>query len=55
MIAEATRWQQKIEKQPQKKLEGYFTKTELEDLGYKDIETPIKTNIVKSVRNRRRG
>ena len=55
MIAETTRWQQKVEAEPQRKLEGYFTPSELEDLGYKDTETPIKTNVVKSVMNRRRG
>ena len=54
MIAEATRWQQKVETAPQKKLEGYFTQTELEDLGYKDKETPIKVNVTKSVMKRRR-
>ena len=55
MIAEATRWQQKVETTPQKKLEGYFTKTELEDLGYKNNDTPIRTNTTKSVMNRRRN
>ena len=54
MIAEATRWQQKVETQPQRKLEGYFIETELEDLGYKNNDTPIKTNVVTSVMNRRR-
>jgi len=34
---------------------GTYTPSELEDLGYKDIGTPIKTNVVKSVMNRRRG
>jgi hypothetical protein len=34
---------------------GNYTPGELEDLGYKDVETPIKTNIVKSVMNRRRN
>ena len=47
MIAQATRGQQSVEKIPIKKLEGFFTKTELEDLGYKDKDSPIK-----SVRNR---
>lgn len=55
MIAEATRWQQKVETQPQRKLEGYFTPSELQDLGYKDTETPIKVNVTKSVMKRRRG
>ncbi len=54
MIAEATRWQQKVETEPQKKLEGYFTQTELEDLGYRDTQTPIKVNVTKSVMKRRR-
>jgi hypothetical protein len=54
MIAEATRWQQKVETAPQKKLEGYFTQTELEDLGYRDTQTPIKVNVTKSVMKRRR-
>ena len=34
--------------------EGYYTTSELEDLGYKDIETPIKVNVTKSVMKRRR-
>lgn len=55
MIAETTRWQQKVEIEPQKKLEGFFTQTELEDLGYKNIDTPIRTNVTKSAMNRRRG
>lgn len=55
MIAEAIRWQQKVEIMPQKKLEGYFTKTELEDLGYRNNNTPTKTNTTKSVMNRRRS
>ena len=54
MIAEAIRWQQKVETAPQKRLEGYFTPGELEDLGYKDKETPIKLNVTKSVMKRRR-
>lgn len=33
---------------------GTYTKTELEDLGYRDISTPIKTNIVKPISKRRR-
>ena len=53
MIAEATRWQQKVESAPQSKLEGYFTPTELEDLGYRDTQTPININ-VKPVTRRRR-
>lgn len=54
MIAQATRWQQQVEKVQQKTLEGFFTETELQDLGYKDIETPININIVKPVSRRRR-
>ncbi len=54
MIAEAIRWQQKVETAPQKRLEGYFTPGELEDLGYKDKENPIKLNVTKSVMKRRR-
>lgn len=34
---------------------GNYTPGELEDLGYKDTETQIKTNIVTSVRDRRRS
>ena len=34
---------------------GTYTPGELEDLGYKDTDTPIKTNVVTSVMNRRRG
>ncbi len=34
--------------------EGYYTDTELEDLGYKDVNTPVKVNVVKSVSRRRR-
>ncbi len=33
---------------------GTYTPTELEDLGYKDINTPIKVNVVSSVARRRR-
>ena len=50
MIAQATRWQQQVEKTQPKKLDGFFTNTELEDLGYKDIKIQVK----KSVRARRR-
>lgn len=35
--------------------DGHYTQTELEDLGYKNIDTPIKLNVTKSVMNRRRG
>lgn len=34
---------------------GTYTPTELEDLGYKDIDTPVKINVTKSVMNRRRS
>lgn len=34
---------------------GHYTQTELEDLGYRNIDTPIKMNVTKSVMNRRRG
>ena len=52
MIAQATRWQQQVEKIQPKKLEGFFTDTELEDLGYKNINIKVKSN--SSVRARRR-
>ena len=53
MIAQATRWQQGIEKIQPKTLEGFFTKTELEDLGYKQIAN-VTTVKSKPVSNRRR-
>lgn len=34
---------------------GFYTVTELEDLGFKDTETPIKLNVTKSMNARRRG
>lgn len=34
---------------------GTYTPTELEDLGYKDTDTPVKINVTKSVMNRRRS
>lgn len=54
MIAQATRWQQGIEKIQPKTLEGFFTKTELEDLGYKQIAnvTTVKSKPVSSRRRR---
>ena len=52
MIAQATRWQQQVEKVQPKKLEGFFTDTELEDLGYKNININVKLN--NSIRARRR-
>jgi phage terminase large subunit len=33
---------------------GTYTPTELEDLGYRDTQTPIKVNVTKSVMKRRR-
>lgn len=51
MIAQATRWQQQVEKVQPKRLEGFFTETELEDLGYKNINVTVKKG---SVRARRR-
>ena len=53
MIAQATRWQQKVEMSSQKILEGYFTKTELEDEGYITNEIQ-KTNQVMPISKRRR-
>ena len=41
----------KVNKLPQ----GFYTATELKDLGYKNIDTPVKVNVTKSVMNRRRG
>ena len=55
MIAQASRWQQRVEKTPIKELEGFFTQTELEDLGYINTETPININVVKPLSRRRRG
>lgn len=55
MIAETTKWQQKVETAPQKTLQGYFTESELEDLGYINKSTPKKNNVTKSMMNRRRG
>lgn len=52
MIAQATRWQQQVERIQPKKLEGFFTDTELEDLGYKNINITVKKS--NSVRARRR-
>lgn len=54
MIAQATRWQQKVERLPTRKLEGFFTPTELEDEGYIDVNTPKLKGINKPVSNRRR-
>ena len=54
MIAQATRGQQSVEKIPIKKLEGFFTKTELEDLGYKDKNSPIKSVKNRPISRRRR-
>ena len=52
MIAQATRWQQRVEKIQPKQLEGFFTDTELEDLGYKSPNVIVKKS--SSVRARRR-
>lgn len=52
MIAQATRWQQQVEKIQPKKLEGTYTPTELEDLGYKSINVTVKKS--NSIRARRR-
>ena len=54
MIAQATRGQQSVEKIPIKKLEGFFTETELEDLGYKDKNSPIKSVNNRPISRRRR-
>lgn len=54
MIAQATRGQQSVEKIPIKKLEGFFTETELEDLGYKDKNSPIKSVKNRPISRRRR-
>lgn len=48
-----TMWQ--IPSKPKLQLpKGTYTPTELKDLGYKDTETPININVVKSVARRRR-
>ena len=52
MIAQATRWQQQVERIQPKKSEGFFTDTELEDLEYKNINITVKKS--NSVRARRR-
>lgn len=54
MIAQATRWQQKVERLPTRKLEGFFTPTELEDEGYIDVNTPKLKGNNRPVSNRRR-
>lgn len=54
MIAHACRIQQKSNPQSFKKLEGYYTPTELEDLGYKNNTTPIKNVNSQSLARRRR-
>ena len=54
MIAQATRGQQSVEKIPIKKLEGFFTETEVEDLGYKDKDSPIKSVKNRPISRRRR-
>ena len=54
MIAQATRWQQNVERLPTRKLEGFFTPTELEDEGYIDMNTPKLKGINRPVSSRRR-
>ena len=54
MIAQATRWQQNVERLPTRKLEGFFTPTELEDEGYIDVNTPKLKVINRPVSSRRR-
>lgn len=54
MIAQATRWQQNVERLPTRKLEGFFTPTELEDEGYIDVNTPKLKGINRPVTSRRR-
>lgn len=51
MIAQETRWQQRVETSKPQALEGYFTKTELEDMGYKANAKTIKS---KPISRRRR-
>ena len=53
MIAQAARCQQNVEKLPQRTLEGFFTKTELEDEGYINYNTP-KKGLNRPVSRRRR-
>ena len=53
MIAQAARCQQNVERLPQKTLEGFFTKTELEDEGYINYNTP-KKGLSRPVSKRRR-
>ena len=55
MIAQATRWQQNVERQPARVLEGFFTPTELEDEGYINNTTPIRQAQNRPLRSRRRG
>lgn len=55
MIAQATRWQQKVEIKPTKTLEGFFTPTELQDEGYINNSTPKKDLKSKPISRRRRG
>ena len=54
MIAQATRWQQNVEIKPTRPLQGFFTPTELEDLGYIDNNTPKTQVINRPVASRRR-
>ena len=54
MIAQATRWQQNVEVKPTRPLQGLFTPTELEDLGYIDNNTPKTQVMNRPVSSRRR-
>lgn len=55
MIAQSTRWQQNVERQPSRILEGFFTPTELEDEGYFNPNHHKNKVLNKPVSNRRRG
>lgn len=56
MIAQSTRWQQRVERQPSRiNLEGFFTPTELEDEGYVNPNQHKNKVLNKPVSSRRRG
>lgn len=55
MIAQSTRWQQRVERQPSRILEGFFTPTELEDKGYVNPNQHKNKVLNKPVSSRRRG
>ncbi len=55
MIAQSTRWQQRVERQPSRILEGFFTPTELEDEGYVNPNQHKNKVLNKPVSSRRRG